>query len=285
MASLAPQTLAAEHPSRDWSDIEATPGTVHAATGGPDNDRAVGVQPKKGTPGMTTDDRLGGTLAQKPLHLIWVLDVSGSMGEGGKIQALNVAVREAIPQLKEAAATNPGAQLLIRALTFARSVRWAVPNPTPIDAFVWNDVSIEHRGVTELGLALREVATQMQVLEAQGRGFAPAIVLVSDGKPTDTVDPSFRRGLAELMATAWGAKAVKVAVGIGADADMRVLTDFMGSPEFEPLQANHPEQLAAQLRWVSTLAVRQASSPNKPVAAVLPATLLTGPAPASTVVW
>ncbi|MGQ0624149.1 MAG: vWA domain-containing protein [Sporichthyaceae bacterium] len=229
---------------------------------------------------MTTDDRLGGALARKPLHLIWILDISGSMGENGKIQALNFAVREALPQLREAAATNPGAQLLVRALAFARSVQWVVPQPTPIESFTWTDIGIEHRGVTELGLALREVAVQMQVLEAEGRGFAPAIVLVSDGKPTDTEEPSARRGLEELLATSWGNKAVKVAVGIGADADLKVLKDFMGHPELEPLRADNPEQLANQLRWVSTLAVRQASAPNRKVhVGPPPATLLTPPAP------
>ena len=34
-------------------------------------------------------DRLGGALARKPLHFIFVLDVSGSMMRGGRIQALN----------------------------------------------------------------------------------------------------------------------------------------------------------------------------------------------------
>lgn len=245
-----------------------------------------------------TDDRLGGVLARKPLHLIWVLDISGSMGENGKIQALNVAVREAIPHLQEAAATNPGAQLLVRVLTFARSVQWVVPHPIPIEAFSWTDIAVEHRGVTELGLALREVATQMKVLESEGRGFAPAIVLVSDGKPTDTENPSFRRGLGELEATAWGNKAVRVAVGIGNDADVKVLRDFMGHPEFEPLQAHNPQQLADQLKWVSTLAVRAASAPTPgAVPLTAPPTLVVGagaPAPgpggpgggaATTIIW
>ena len=35
-------------------------------------------------------DRLGGALARKPLHFIFVLDVSGSMMRGGRIQAHEV---------------------------------------------------------------------------------------------------------------------------------------------------------------------------------------------------
>ena len=52
-------------------------------------------------------DRLGGTVARRPLHFIWMLDVSGSMAHDGKIQALNNAIAETIPLLAEDAATNP----------------------------------------------------------------------------------------------------------------------------------------------------------------------------------
>ena len=46
--------------------------------------------------------RPGGALAGRPLHFIWIADKSGSMGIDGKIQALNHAIHEAIPHMKEA---------------------------------------------------------------------------------------------------------------------------------------------------------------------------------------
>ena len=42
----------------------------------------------------------GGALASRPLHFIWVADCSGSMSVDGKIQALNNAIREAIPHMQ-----------------------------------------------------------------------------------------------------------------------------------------------------------------------------------------
>lgn len=206
-----------------------------------------------------TDDRLGGALAQRPLHFFWVLDVSGSMAADGKIQALNVAVREAAPHRLDAARANPGAEVLVRVLTFGSTLRWVVPEPTPIATFRWTDVTAEPQGLTEFGSALHALAAEMRALEAHGRGFAPAVVVVSDGQPTDTVAPSFRAGLEELRATSWGDKAVRLAVAIGRDADPGPLRSFIGRGEIEPVRADTPQQLAEGLRFVSTVAVRAAS--------------------------
>jgi len=45
--------------------------------------------------------RPGGEVATRPPHFIWICDCSGSMGVDGKIQALNNAIREAIPHMRE----------------------------------------------------------------------------------------------------------------------------------------------------------------------------------------
>jgi uncharacterized protein YegL len=76
------------------------------------------------------------------------------------------------------------------------------------------------------------------------------IVLVSDGKPTD----DFAGGLAELMATLWGAKAVRVAIAIGGGADVPTLERFVANPEIPVLTAGNPDELVHYLRWVSTAA-------------------------------
>jgi len=51
--------------------------------------------------------RMGGELASRPLHFIWIADSSGSMEQDGKIQALNTAIREAIPHMRKVAEDNP----------------------------------------------------------------------------------------------------------------------------------------------------------------------------------
>jgi len=57
-----------------------------------------------------------------------------------------------------------------------------------------------------------------------------------------------------------GRQAVRIAVGIGRDADIEVLERFMGSAEFGPVTANNPEQLVKMIRWASTHASRVASN-------------------------
>ncbi|MGH8908028.1 MAG: vWA domain-containing protein [Egibacteraceae bacterium] len=230
---------------------------------------------------MSDDDRLGGALAKRPLHFFWVLDASGSMAADGKMQALNVAVHEAIDPLRDVARQQSGVELLVRALTFANAVSWVVSEPTPIERFRWSDVSVVPRGVTELGVALRELAAQMRILEANRRGFAPAIVLVSDGQPTDTATPSFRAGLQELLGTAWGERATRLAIGIGRDADLDVLKAFIARGEIEPIMADNPQQLAEALRFVSTLAVKKSSIPAVNVPGGLPPTI----GPSTSPIW
>ena len=57
--------------------------------------------------------------------------------------------------------------------------------------------------------------------------YAPAIILLSDGGPTD----DFQGGLKVLKENSWFKNAIKVAIAIGDDADEDVLKDFTGSSE------------------------------------------------------
>ena len=100
--------------------------------------------------------RPGGELASRPLHFIWILDCSGSMSVEGKIQQLNVAIHDALPEMRAVAAENPNAKVLIRVLTFSNGARWHVATPTPLEDFKWTD--IEADGVTDLGQGLTMVA-------------------------------------------------------------------------------------------------------------------------------
>jgi uncharacterized protein YegL len=153
----------------------------------------------------------------------------------------------------DAAAENPFAQILVRALAFGQGIRWHIAEPTPVDQVVWTD--LDTFGRTEMGHALRAVAEQLADLPS--RSFPPVIVLVSDGRPTDDFDG----GLAELMAIPWGRKAIRVAIAIGGDCDVDVLERFIGDPEVIPLTAGNPEELTLYLKFVSTAATKVASVP------------------------
>lgn len=199
----------------------------------------------------------GGRLSSRPLHFIWIVDCSGSMAYEGKIQALNNAIREAIPQMRDAAAAQPQAEVLVRVIAFSEGARWVVAEPTSIDRFSWMD--LEAQGTTDLGKALSMVADQLMVPPMSDRALPPVLVLISDGQPTD----EFQVGLGKLLAEPWGQKAVRVAIAIGRDASDEVLRRFIADPDIKPVQANSPEQLVRYVRWASTLITPVSQPPRQ----------------------
>ncbi len=203
--------------------------------------------------------RPGGELATRPLHLIWIADCSGSMGSDGKIQALNNAVREAVPHMQQVADENPNAHVLVRAVAFANGAQWHLAQPTPVADFKWTD--LKAGGTTDMGKALALVGQELKIPPMSDRALPPVLVLISDGQPTD----DFGKGLEALMGEPWGKKAVRIAIAIGDDADLEVLQRFIGHPELQPLQANNPEALVRHIRWVSTAVLQAASSPASQV--------------------
>jgi uncharacterized protein YegL len=199
--------------------------------------------------------RPGGQLATRPLHFIWIADCSGSMRSNGKIQSLNTAIREAIPHMQTVAEENPNARVLVQAIKFADGAQWHIADPVPVADFRWTDLSAD--GQTDMGKALSMVADQLKIPPMTDRALPPVLVLISDGQPTD----DFERGLKALLAQPWGKKAVRIAIAIGDDVDLDVLQTFIGNAEFKPLQANNPEALVRQIRWVSTAVLQAASAP------------------------
>lgn len=204
---------------------------------------------------MTTKNRPGGELASRPLHFIWIADCSGSMCYDSKIQSLNNAIKEAIPHMKRVADENPYAQVLVRAIKFSTGAQWHISQSTPISNFIWKDLSAS--GTTDMGKALSILADQLKIPPMTDRALPPVLVLISDGQPTD----DFEGGLDALMRQPWGKKAVRIAIAIGKDANYGVLQKFIGHPELKPLQADNPESLVKQIKWVSTAVLEAAASP------------------------
>jgi uncharacterized protein YegL len=198
----------------------------------------------------------GKGMTHRPVHFIWLLDCSASMGVNGKIGQLNFAIREAIPEMQQVAKDNPAASLLVRAISFASGATWHVEDPTPVSEFSWKDLSTY--GGTDMGSAFRLVAKALETPPMPQRAMPPVLALVSDGQPSD----DWRSGMRAIDDTAWGKRAVRVAVAIGEDADKAMLKSFLDNPELEPLQANNPRQLVAAIRWASTVGPRAASTPK-----------------------
>lgn len=199
--------------------------------------------------------RPGGGLARRPLHFFFLVDCSGSMQFDGKIQALNTAIREAIPHMRRAALDNAGADVLVRVVRFADGATWHVGDPTPVDSFTWSDVAAG--GLTDMGAALQLVAEALDPEAMPQRALPPVMVMVSDGQPTD----DFEDALGGLLRSPWGAKSVRMAVAIGRDADHDVLQKFIDTHDYRPVSASNPEALVDRIRWASTAGLKAASAP------------------------
>jgi uncharacterized protein YegL len=194
---------------------------------------------------VDADDGMPGQgVARRPLPFFWLCDVSGSMA-GDKIASLNYAVRNALPEAL-AAAREQIAQLTMRTLAFSSGARWIDPAPVPIERYAWTD--LQAGGTTDLGHGLRMMADQLRMPPMPQRALPPVLVLLSDGEPTD----DWQKPLDELLALPWGQKSVRLAIGIGQQANHAVLERFIHNPEIKPLQANHPEELTRYIRWAST---------------------------------
>ncbi len=203
--------------------------------------------------------RPGGKLATRPLHFIWIVDCSGSMSVDGKIQALNTAIREAIPHMQRVADDNPNADVLVRAIKFSNGAQWHISRPTPIADFKWIDLTSD--GLTDMGKALSMLADQLKIPPMTDRALPPVLVLISDGEPTD----DFGAGLSALMNLPWGKKAVRIAISVGEDANQEILQQFIAIADIQPLQANNADQLVRYIKWVSTAVLKSASSPASQV--------------------
>jgi uncharacterized protein YegL len=204
--------------------------------------------------------RIGGAPVKRRARFYFILDVSGSMQHSGKIQTLNLAIRETVPHMVKLAAANPHLELFIKVLTFADYAQWQTPDWVPVSLFQWADVGAD--GYTSMGAALSMIAADLARLPEQERGYPPTLNLVSDGQPTD----DFESGLSDLFGVPWGRKASRVAVAIGRDANIPLLERYINNPAIKPYLANNPESLVRKIILSSTTGLLNATAPaSKPI--------------------
>eukprot|EP01037_Dinobryon_pediforme_P014605 gene14605-14729_t len=192
-------------------------------------------------------------LVASALHFILVVDCSGSM-TGDKIASLNYAIRSAIPALRATAADHPDIDVFVRVLSFSDGAKWETGTAQPVAAFEWHD--LQAGGETDLGAALTLLASCLNEEFMAGPQLQPVIVLVSDGLPTDDVD----NGVNRLTAAYFGAKAIRLAIAIGPDADLPSLQNFIGVSGIRPLQANNAETLVNHIKWAASGPIKAASA-------------------------
>ena len=195
------------------------------------------------------------SVPRKTMTLFFIIDTSGSMS-GDKIGAVNSAIEEILPELRDISDTNADAKIKIAVLEFSSGARWITASgPVEAESFAWN--FLDAGGVTDLGdacIKLNEKLSKNEFMKEAAGSFAPALFLMSDGEPTD----DYQKGLVLLKQNNWFKKAIKVAVAIGEDANKEVLKEFTGTSE-AVLEAYNVELLKKMIKFVSIRASQLAS--------------------------
>ena len=187
------------------------------------------------------------SIPRRQMTLFFMIDKSGSM-LGSKIGSVNDAIENVLPIIGEISDENPDAEIRVAALEFSTDTRWLYDEPKEGKDFIWQKVQAE--GLTSLGEACRELSKKLSrnngFMSTPSGCYAPAIILLSDGGPTD----DFAGGLATLKSNNWFKSAIKIAIAIGDDADMDVLKEFTGSLE-AVIKVHNIDALKAMIRIIA----------------------------------
>ena len=183
-------------------------------------------------------------IAKKSMVLFFLIDCSGSMG-GSKIGTVNAVMEELIPAIRGIGGADADIKLAV--LKFSGGSEWMYNEPVSIDSFEWDPIDAEN--VTDLGSAFNELSAKLsrnEFMKSPSLSFAPVMILMSDGYPTD----NFEKGLAELQKNRWYSAGIKAAVAIGEDADLDILARFTGNPD-SVVTAHNGEALAKLIKFVA----------------------------------
>lgn len=194
------------------------------------------------------------SVSRRSMTIFFIVDTSGSMF-GEKIGALNQAVEEAIPELKNLSSSNADAVTKVAVLKFSTGAEWITPTPVDIDKFKWNPLNVD--GMTDFGEACFKLEQKLHKEEFMcdvAGCFAPVFILISDGVPTD----DYIKPLEKLKNNNWFKNGIKIAISIGDDADNIMLGYFTGNPE-TAMVVYSPEILRRVIRFVSVTASQVAS--------------------------
>lgn len=190
----------------------------------------------------------------RPLPVIVLADCSGSMSADGKIAALNQAIAEMIRSFAHLDAAN--AEVHVAIIAFGETTRIAVPLQ-PASRVQFPDLSAS--GQTPLGAALELAAGLLEDREAiPSRAYRPSVILVSDGQPTD----HWTGPLVRFAEGTRPGKADRMALAIGADADVSMLRSFLGSAEPQVFRAADASQIHSFFRFVTNSVSQRSRSAN-----------------------
>jgi len=202
-------------------------------------------------------------IPRRTMVLFFIVDTSGSM-DGKKIGAVNTAIREVVPEIKDVSNDNPDALIKIAVLEFSSGAKWHTPNG-PVDSNDYSWSNLDAAGTTDLGAAFKALNEKLSTKEngfmkEVAGSYAPALFLISDGDPTD----DWQKELEKLRQNNWFKASIKVALAIGESANKDVLKEFTGSLE-TVMEVHNRAMLIKMIKFVSVRASQVASKSTNAV--------------------
>ena len=192
----------------------------------------------------------------RPLPVIVLADASGSMGENGKIEALNAAMKDMVSTFAKESRLR--AEIQVGLITFGGKAQMHLPLVAAHSVAGFAELKAD--GVTPMGAAF-DLARQL--LEDKdripSRAYRPVLILLSDGQPTDDWEAPFKA----LCDSERAQKATRLAMTIGPDADEAMLRDFTNDAEAPIFKAHNARDIHRFFRAVS-MSVSTRSTSNSP---------------------
>jgi len=190
----------------------------------------------------------------RPLPVIVLADVSGSMSENGKIEVLNDALKSMI--ISFAKESRLRAEIQVGLITFGGEF---AKEHLPLVAAnrIEGVEAFKATGRTPMGNAF-ELARQLleDKEKIPSRAYRPVLVLVSDGAPTD----DWEAPLAALKGSERAQKASRFAMAIGADADRVMLGQFVNDRETPVFEADGARDIMKFFKAVTMSVVARSAS-------------------------
>lgn len=201
----------------------------------------------------------------RPIPVIVLADVSGSMGENNKIQALNGAMKDMISTFSNESRLR--AEIQVGLITFGGNAQMHVPLVAAHSVDGFEELSAE--GGTPMGAAFDLARQLLEDKESiPSRAYRPVLILLSDGHPTDDWEAPFRA----LCDSERAQKATRLAMAIGSDADEAMLRGFANDKEAPIFKAQNARDIHRFFRAVTMSVTTRTTSqnPNLPTPFVVP---------------
>ena len=196
-------------------------------------------------------------LKKRAMVVFFIVDISGSM-KGNRIQAVNDAIRNLIPELKKRESKNTNAEIRIAILEFSSNASWRTLEPVPVSSFIYNDITYVNGG-TNFGKAFAALNLKLSkdsFLKSSAGSYTPLIILLTDGKPSDPA--LYHEELDKLKSNSWFKYATKAGIALEEGAlspeCRKILLEFTGN-ESMVLLASNTNILAKQIQLVTLTGV------------------------------